>query len=216
MSIEKNYLVNFSKKLIIDPSDLTFSATSSFRDIALVDEELGNPFQYEFFNLLKNEWKADRIGFSSDRCDTLDYLLNEKVFKFDLRFKDKYFRMEAAPLSKMMNTIHPSEFTKIRKKWEAFINEFILINYDRGYFMTLDRRLLRLNGGLMPYFHFAQAKNAPYQTNSWVGDAIGLETIESRVVESVNYIEMYRMAGEITLCELLEDDAEKTYTETWV
>lgn len=216
MSTDKNYLVNFSEKLIIDPRDLTLSGNSSFLDLARVEEVFGNPFQYELFNLLKDEWQGHRIAICSDDYETMDLLLNERGFEIDRRFEGKYRRLDIELAVPTSLNIHPDEYQRISSDWESFINEYLLINYDRGYFMTLDRRLLRLNENIMPYFHFAQVKNAYEQDNTWVGQCIGIEAIDSSTIESRYFIEMYRMIGDMTLCELIGNGAEQTYTEVWV
>lgn len=208
---QANLLVNLDKKLIIEPAKLIHSGESSIFGISFVHPHFGNPFQYELFHLLMDEWKGDRIAVVEDSKDAKDYLLNQEGYTYHRKYKYKLECRTRRENGIQIITIPPTEANRLKKRWEKFVNQYVLINYDSHLFMTIDQRLFRMKNNLMPYFILAQAEQKSEFDGSWAGNRIGVEPIDTATFDSQDYIEMFRMVGDKTACRLGVEDFKRRY-----
>lgn len=206
-----NLLINLDKKKIIDPKALTLSCQSGLFDIAFVHPELGNPFQYEVFKLLMDEWKGDRITLVFDTQDAREYLIQHENYSYFHANKHKLQRRAKQASGGTIINIHPAEARRLKKRWSEFINQYVIINYDSGLFMTLDKRLLKLTQSQMPYFLLLQAENKQDSEGSWSGNRVGIEKIDTATLDSTEYLEMFRMIGDRTACSIGREEMERRY-----
>lgn len=205
-----NLLVNLDKKRIIEPAKLILSGESSIMEISFVHPRFGNLFQYELFHLLMDEWKGDRIALVEDTQNAKDYLLEKEGYTYHRKYKHKIERRIRQENGVNVITIPPAEANRLNKRWEKFVNRYILINYDSHLFMTIDKRLFSMQNYLMPYFILAQAEKKDENVGSWAGDRIGVEPIDTTTINSLDYFEMFRMVGDKTVCRLgVEDFARR-------
>ncbi|MBM6614364.1 hypothetical protein JTF06_05620 [Desemzia sp. RIT804] len=203
-------LVNLDKKCILEPAKLILSGESSIMEISFIHPRFGNPFQYELFHLLMDEWKGDRIAIVEDSPDATEYLLEQEGYIYHRKYKQKINHRIRKENGINIITIPPSEANKLKKRWEKFVNQYVLINYDSHLFMTIDQRLFKLKNNLMPYFILAQAEQKSEFNGSWAGNRIGVEPIDTATFDSLDYFEMFRMVGNKTACRLgVEDFAHR-------
>ncbi|MDK2780697.1 MAG: hypothetical protein PWP61_994 [Trichococcus sp.] len=208
---QQHLLVNLDKKKMMEPTPLTWAGDSTINGIAAIHPQLGNPFQYVLFQLLMDEWKGDRIALVIDSKDVRAYLLDEEKYTIHDGYKKKLLRRNRKEAGIDIVSIDPSEVIAWKKKWEAFINQFVLINYDSHLFMTIDRRLFKRTKNLMPYFVLAQAEEQAEQKGSWAGDRIGIEPIDTDTFENDVYFEMFRMIGDKSACQLGVEDFHRRH-----
>jgi len=209
--VQGNLLLNMDKKKIMDPAILTLSGKSSIEDIAFVHPQWGNPFQYELFRLLMDEWKGDKITLIKDSQEMRDFLVKQDDYEFHRDYKQRLRREVRKENGIHIISFDQKEVDRLRKTWERFINQFVLINYDSHLFMTIDRRLFKRTKSLMPYFFLAQAEERDESNGSWSGDRIGIEPIGTSTFDSMDYFEMFRMIGDKSACQLGVEDIERRY-----
>lgn len=202
-------LVNVDKKQIMEPAVLTFSGESSLFDIAFTHPQLGNLFQQEFFHLLMDEWKGDRITLVQDSQASRDYLTNQEGYEYRQEYKYKMRREVRKEGGVMVMSFYPYEIKELKKDWKQFINQYVLINYDARLFMTMDQRLLKRTKNFMPYFVLAQAEERSESNGSWAGDCIGVESIDTSTFDDPDYVEMFRMVGNKSVCQLGMEEYER-------
>lgn len=208
---QKNLLVNIDKKIIMEPNKLILSGGNTMFELSFVHPQMGNPFQYELFHLLMDEWKGDRITLTEDTKETRKYLTEEEgcTYRRKLNQTVKCRTREEGGFN--IVTIPPAEGKRLIRKWEKFVNQYVLINYDLQLFMTIDKRLFRSKKSMMPYFCLAQAEEMKDSSGSWAGHRIGVEPIDSPTLDSIEYIEMFRMIGDKSLCRLEVEMMEELY-----
>lgn len=197
---QENLLVNIDKKIIMEPSELILSGGSRIEEISLVHPQLGNPFQYEFFHLLMDKWKGDRISLVEDSKEIREHLIEKEGCTYYREYKQRLLRRTRKENGINIVTIPPIEASRLKDSWGKFVNQYVLINYDSHLFMTMDQRLFRMKKNLMPYFILAQAGHK--NKGSWVGERIGVEPIDTATFDSMDYYEMFRMIGDKTACRL--------------
>lgn len=205
---EHHLLLNMDKKKIMEPGKLTFSGGSSFIDLALVHPEMGNPFQYELFQLLGEEWRGDHCTLIQDTEEVRDFLLHEEGYEYYEEYRYMVSRIVRKEGEVTIVSLHPTETHRLKKNWKKFINQYVLINYDSHLFMTIDRRLFRRTKNLMPYFFLAQVENSE-SNSSWAGHRIGIEPLDTATFDSLDYFEMFRMVGDKSACQLGVEDYER-------
>ena len=206
-----NLLVNLDKKKMMEPARLTWAGVSTIAGMAETHPQLGNPFQYVLFQLLMDKWKGDRIALVSDSKEVREYLLKQEGYSFCEGYRKKLLRRNRKEAGIEIVSIDPSEVIRWKKKWEEFINQFVLINYDSHLFMTIDRRLFKRTKNLMPYFVLAQAEERTEHNGSWAGDRIGIEPIDTDTFDKDVYFEMFRMIGDKSACQLGVEDFHRRY-----
>ena len=199
------------KKCIMEPTKLNLSGESSIMEISFVHPHFGNPFQYELFHLLMDEWKGDRIALVEDSQNAKEYLIEQEEYTYHRKYKHKLERRIRIENGIQIITIPPAEANRLKKRWEKFVNQYVLINYDSHLFMTIDQRLFRMKNNLMPYFILAQAEQKSEFDGSWAGERIGVEPIDTATFDSQDYIEMFRMVGDKTACRLGVEDFKRRY-----
>lgn len=209
---QETLLVNMDKKSIIEPAKLILSGGSSLHEISFVHPQLGNPFQYEVFHLLMNEWKGDRIAVVEDSQDAREYLVEQEGYTFHRAYRHKLTRKTLKKDGINRITIPPAEANRLIKRWKKFVNQYVLINYDSHLFITIDQRLFRMRKYLMPYFALAQAEDKTDNKGSWAGDRVGIEPIDTPTFDSLDYIEMFRMIGDKTACRLGVEEFARRYS----
>ncbi|MFL2100256.1 hypothetical protein [Desemzia sp. FAM 23991] len=212
-TMEQNkLLVNLDKKCILEPAKLILSGESNVMAISFVHPRFGNPFQYELFHLLMDEWKGDRIAVVEDSKNAKEYLIEQEGYTYHRKYKHKIERRVRKENGIHLITIPPAEANRIQKRWEKFMNQYVLINYDSHLFMTIDQRLFRMKNNLMPYFILAQAEQkSEFEEGSWAGNRIGVERIDTPTFDSLDYFEMFRMVGDKTACRLGVEDFKRRY-----
>lgn len=203
-------LVNMDKKCILEPAKLILSGESNVVAISFVHPRFGNPFQYELFHLLMDEWKGDRIAVVEDSKDAKEYLIDQEGYTYHQKYKHKIERRVRKENGIHLITIPPAEANRLQKRWEKFVNQYVLINYDSHLFMTIDQRLFKLKNNLMPYFILAQTE-VKIENGSWAGNRIGVEPIDTATFDSMDYFEMFRMVGNKTACRLGVEDFALRY-----
>lgn len=208
---QANLLVNLDKKLIIEPAKLILSGKSSIMEISFVHPQFGNSFQYELFHLLMDEWKGDRIALVEDSQNAKEYLIEQEGYTYHRKYKQKLERRIRHENGINIITIPPLEAKKLKKRWDKFVNQYVLINYDSHLFMTIDQRLFKLKNNLMPYFILAQAEQKSEFDGSWAGNRIGVEPIDTATFDGQDYFEMFRMVGDKTACRLGVEDFKRRY-----
>ena len=208
---QERLLVNLDKKIIMEPARLTFSGKSTIEDITIVHPELGSPFQYELFQLLKADWKGNKIALVVDSLEMREYLTQQEGYDFFQGYKQKLRREVLIKDEIHVISIPPSEAKRFKMKWKQFVNQFVLINYDSHLFMTIDQRLFRRTKNLLPYFVLAQAEERNDSNGSWAGDRIGIESIGTSTFDSQDYFEMFRMIGDKSVIRLGKEDFERRY-----
>lgn len=211
IDMQANLLINLDKKQIIDPKALTLSCQSGLFDIAFVHPQFGNPFQYEVFKLLMDDWKGDRITLVFDTQEAREYLIQNEDYSYFHTNKKKLQRRAKQASGGTYIEIHPAESRRLKKRWSEFINQYVIINYDSGLFMTLDKRLLKLTQSQMPYFLLLQAENKQDSEGSWSGHRVGVEKIDTATLDSSEYLEMFRMIGDRTACSIGREEMERQY-----
>lgn len=199
---QETLLVNMDKKCIIEPKGLILSGGSSLYEISFVHPQFGNPFQYEVFHLLMNEWKGDRLAIVEDSQDAREYLVEQEEYTFHRAYKYKLKRKTFKKDGINRITIPPAEARRLIARWEKFVNRYVIINYDSHLFMTIDQRLFRMKKHLMPYFVLGQMEDNDEDRGSWAGNRVGIEPIDTATFDSLDYIEMFRMIGDKTACAL--------------
>lgn len=209
IDMEERLLVNMDKKLIMEPAGLTFSGKSRIYDISIVHPELGNPFQYELFHLLKDDWNNNKIALVVDSPEMRDYLTKQEGYDYFKDYKQSFARDISIQNGIHIISVGPSEEKRWKRKWKQFTNQFVLINYDSHLFMTIDRRLFRRTKNLMPYFSLAQGEDRTDSNGSWAGDRIGIEPIDTPTFDSLDYFEMFRMIGDKSACRLGKEHIER-------
>lgn len=208
---QENLLINLDKKKIMEPARLTFTGRSEVTDISWVHPQWGNPFQYEFFHLLKKEWKGDKIALVHDSPEMRDYLTEQNEYMYFRRNKQKVQKELRTENGIEIISLEQVEVNRIKKNWNRFINQYVLINYDSHLFMTIDRRLFKRTSHYMPYFVLAQAEDKSDTGGSWAGDRIGIEPIDTPTFDSNDYFEMFRMIGDKSACQLGVEEYERRY-----
>lgn len=204
-----NLVVNLDKKKIMDPRNLTYSGESSTLDLAIAIEKFGNPFQLEFFHLLMDEWKGDRITLVEDSQEARDYLVQVEKYTYHTKFQYK-LRRRVRRSGRLVNIqIEPKEHLCWKRRWDEFINQYVLINYDVNLFMTIDKRLFKQTRMFMPYFHLAKAEEKSEQGGSWSAHRIGVEPIGTPTLEKDVYYEMFRLIGDQSAIKLSMEDTER-------
>ena len=206
--MQGNLLINLDKKRIIDPKTLTLSCESGLYYIAFVNPLYGYPFQYEVFKLLMKDWKGDRLTLVVDSREARDYLIQHKKYTYCNPSKHKLRRRAQQVYGTIKIDIHPMEAKRLQRRWSEFINQYVIINYDSKLYMTLDKRLLKLTQSQMPYFLLSQAEKKAESIGSWSGDRVGVELSDTATLNSVDYLEMFRMIGDRTACSLGREEME--------
>lgn len=208
---QERLLVNLNKKIIMEPAGLTFSGKSTIEDITIVHPELGNPFQYELFQLLMADWKGDKIALVVDSLEMRDYLTQQEDYEYFQGYKQRLRREVHIKGEIHVISIPPSEAKRLKKKWKKFVNHFVFINYDSHLFMTIDQRLFRRTKNLLPYFVLAQAEERNDSNGRWAGDRIGIESIGTPTFDNQDYFEIFRMIGDKSAIRLEKEDFERRY-----
>lgn len=209
MTEKGNLLLNLDKKKIIDPADLVFVGNSSLYLLAFVHEEFGNPFQYELFHLLMNQWRGDRITLVQDTEEARSYLTQEEKFTYHRNYKYKLRRRIIKEGIVTRVTIEPKEMKRWARRWQAFINQYVLVNYDSHLFITLDKRLYKQTQQMTPYFVLASAENRKESGGSWSTHRIGVEPIGTETFDAGDYFEMFRLIGNQSAIRLSKEDSER-------
>ncbi|PTQ80141.1 hypothetical protein C8U37_1317 [Trichococcus patagoniensis] len=208
---QQHLLVNLDKKKMMDPARLTWEGDSSVEGMSHTHPQLGNPFQYVFFQLLMKEWKGDRIALVVDSKEVREYLLKQEHYTFYQSYTKKLLRRVREEAGISVISIDPSEIIRWKKAWDGFINQFVLINYDSHLFMTIDTRLFKRTKNVMPYFVLAQAEERTDDNGSWAGDRIGIEPIDTATFDTHDYFEMFRMIGDKSACQLGIEDFHRRH-----
>lgn len=204
-------IVNHSKGLIFDPADITLKAGSSIMDIALTAPKFGNSFQLEFFHLLRDDWKGDRIDMLELSEEGEEAFVEETGYTYYKKFKFPFkSKIQITSFGRSFE-VPKMRAVKMMKDWKEILGKYILINYDYHLYMTIDQRLFDENQDLMPYFGLVYEKNSQ---GSWSSCRIGLEKINSKFLEEDVYLEMFRRVGDKTAIqlnmeELLEEIKER-------
>lgn len=209
MDEKENLLLNLDKKMIFDPASLTLSGQSDMFSIALVQQQIGNPFQYELFHLLMDAWKGDRITLVNDSKEARDYLTQQEDYTYYKNYKNKYRRRIRDDQGIKRITIEPKEMKRWARRWKEFVNQYVLINYDSYLYMTLDERLFKQSRRITPYFVLAQAESREDSEGSWAANRIGIEPIGTSTFDKGEYLEMFRMIGDKTAIQLEKEDMER-------
>lgn len=193
-------VVNLDKKLIMDPRNFTLSKGNTLFEISFIHPRWGNPFQYEFFNLLKEKWKGDRIALFHDTDEAREYLTEQEGFRFFHSIK-KLNRVVRKEKGVQRITVTPKEAERLTKRWSEFVNQYVLINYDMHLFMTIDKRLFKRTKDIMPYFPLGVAEE-DMADSCWAGSRLGIEPIGTDTLNQDMYFEMFRMIGDKSACQL--------------
>lgn len=207
---KKKLLLNLDKREIMEPKRLTLSGDSKIGDIAMIHPRWGNPFQYEVFQLLMKKWKGDRLALVEDTHEMRDYLIQHERYTYYRNYKHK-FRREIRKESDWISVISldQTEVNRMQKRWGEFVNKYVLINYDHHLFMTLDQRLFKRTKNFMPYFVLAQTAEMAESIGSWAGTRVGIEPLATPTIDSLDYVEMFRMIGDKSVCQLGVEEYER-------
>lgn len=206
-------VVNMDKKVIMEPGRVTFSGGNSLSDMALTHPEVGNPFQYEFFHLLMDQWKGNRFTLFQDTEEVRDYFETEEGYTYYQDYRPTAPRVVQKEKGYTAVSFHPSETKRLKKNWRKFINQYVLINYDSQLFMTIDQRLYRRTKNLMPFFVLARFEENE-SNGSWAGQRVGIEPIGTPTLDDYEYVEMFRMIGDKSICQRGVEELERQFGQT--